>query len=161
MFRTPRLSPTSCIFGCGNRGRQQCVEQTAAQPKRATAQAAAGRRIAKRASGVGAVRGARPRPSEYLTACHTALNHAKKSRHYSAHPAKMLMSQAPAGHQPSAWPIAPAARELHNSGRVGCSSFTFLQRGQTMLRWALVFLIIALISGALGMFRVEWMASEI
>jgi len=30
-----------------------------------------------------------------------------------------------------------------------------------MLRWALIFLIVALISGALGMFRVEWMASEI
>ncbi len=30
-----------------------------------------------------------------------------------------------------------------------------------MLRWAIVFLIIALIAGALGLFRVEWMATEI
>ena len=30
-----------------------------------------------------------------------------------------------------------------------------------MLRWAIVFLLIALVAGALGMFHVEWMASEI
>jgi uncharacterized membrane protein YtjA (UPF0391 family) len=30
-----------------------------------------------------------------------------------------------------------------------------------MLRWAIVFLIIALLAGALGLFRVEWIASEI
>ena len=30
-----------------------------------------------------------------------------------------------------------------------------------MLRWAIVFLIIALIAGALGAFRVEWLATEI
>jgi uncharacterized membrane protein YtjA (UPF0391 family) len=30
-----------------------------------------------------------------------------------------------------------------------------------MLRWAIVFLVIALLAGALGLFRVEWMASEI
>jgi uncharacterized membrane protein YtjA (UPF0391 family) len=30
-----------------------------------------------------------------------------------------------------------------------------------MLRWAIVFLIVALIAGALGLFRVEWIASEI
>lgn len=30
-----------------------------------------------------------------------------------------------------------------------------------MLRWAIVFLIIALIAGALGLLHVEWMASEI
>ena len=30
-----------------------------------------------------------------------------------------------------------------------------------MLRWAIVFLLIALVAGALGMFHVEFMASEI
>jgi uncharacterized membrane protein YtjA (UPF0391 family) len=30
-----------------------------------------------------------------------------------------------------------------------------------MLRWALVFLLIALVAGALGMFHVEFLASEI
>jgi len=30
-----------------------------------------------------------------------------------------------------------------------------------MLRWALVFLLIALVAGVLGLFRVSWMASEI
>lgn len=30
-----------------------------------------------------------------------------------------------------------------------------------MLRWAIVFLVIALLAGALGLFRVEWIASEI
>jgi uncharacterized membrane protein YtjA (UPF0391 family) len=30
-----------------------------------------------------------------------------------------------------------------------------------MLRWALAFLVVALIAGALGLFRVEWMAAEI
>jgi uncharacterized membrane protein YtjA (UPF0391 family) len=30
-----------------------------------------------------------------------------------------------------------------------------------MLRWALVFLIVALIAGALGLFRVEYIAAEI
>jgi uncharacterized membrane protein YtjA (UPF0391 family) len=36
------------------------------------------------------------------------------------------------------------------------------QKGEaTMLRWAIVFLIIALLAGALGLFHVEWLASEI
>jgi len=30
-----------------------------------------------------------------------------------------------------------------------------------MLRWAIVFLVVALLAGALGLFRVEWIASEI
>jgi uncharacterized membrane protein YtjA (UPF0391 family) len=30
-----------------------------------------------------------------------------------------------------------------------------------MLRWAILFLVVALIAGALGLFRVEWLASEI
>jgi uncharacterized membrane protein YtjA (UPF0391 family) len=30
-----------------------------------------------------------------------------------------------------------------------------------MLRMAIVFLLVALVAGALGLFRVEWMASEI
>jgi uncharacterized membrane protein YtjA (UPF0391 family) len=30
-----------------------------------------------------------------------------------------------------------------------------------MLRFSLIFLIIALIAGALGMFRVEWLAAEV
>jgi uncharacterized membrane protein YtjA (UPF0391 family) len=30
-----------------------------------------------------------------------------------------------------------------------------------MLRWALIFLVVALIAGALGLFHVEWLASEI
>jgi uncharacterized membrane protein YtjA (UPF0391 family) len=30
-----------------------------------------------------------------------------------------------------------------------------------MLRWAVVFLIIALVAGALGLLRVEWLATEI
>ena len=30
-----------------------------------------------------------------------------------------------------------------------------------MLRWAIVFLIIALVAGVLGLFRVQWIASEI
>jgi uncharacterized membrane protein YtjA (UPF0391 family) len=30
-----------------------------------------------------------------------------------------------------------------------------------MLRWAIVFLIVALLAGAMGLFRVEWLASEI
>ena len=29
-----------------------------------------------------------------------------------------------------------------------------------MLRWALIFLILAIIAGALGLFRVEWMAAQ-
>ncbi len=29
-----------------------------------------------------------------------------------------------------------------------------------MLRWALLFLVLALIAGALGLFHVEWMASQ-
>ncbi len=30
-----------------------------------------------------------------------------------------------------------------------------------MLRWAIIFLIIALVAGALGMFHVEWLSSQI
>ena len=30
-----------------------------------------------------------------------------------------------------------------------------------MLRWALLFLIVALIAGALGLLRVEWLASQV
>jgi len=30
-----------------------------------------------------------------------------------------------------------------------------------MLRWAIVFLIVALIAGALGLFRVEWLSGQI
>jgi uncharacterized membrane protein YtjA (UPF0391 family) len=30
-----------------------------------------------------------------------------------------------------------------------------------MLRWAIIFLIIALVAGLLGLFRVQWIASEI
>jgi uncharacterized membrane protein YtjA (UPF0391 family) len=30
-----------------------------------------------------------------------------------------------------------------------------------MLRWALLFLVVALVAGALGLFRVEWLAAEI
>jgi uncharacterized membrane protein YtjA (UPF0391 family) len=30
-----------------------------------------------------------------------------------------------------------------------------------MLRWAIVFLVIALVAGALGLFRVEWLSAQI
>lgn len=30
-----------------------------------------------------------------------------------------------------------------------------------MLRWALLFLVVALVAGALGLFRAEWLASDI
>jgi uncharacterized membrane protein YtjA (UPF0391 family) len=30
-----------------------------------------------------------------------------------------------------------------------------------MLRWALLFFVVAIVAGALGLFRVEWLASEI
>jgi uncharacterized membrane protein YtjA (UPF0391 family) len=30
-----------------------------------------------------------------------------------------------------------------------------------MLRWAIIFLVVALIAGALGLFRVEWLSSQI
>ena len=42
----------------------------------------------------------------------------------------------------------------------GCGALYF-SKGKVMLRYAVVFLIIALIAGALGMFHVEWMASQI
>jgi len=54
------------------------------------------------------------------------------------------------------------ARCLHRLRRAwGIESKRELPRGAVMLRWSIVFLIIALIAGALGLIRVEWMASEI
>jgi uncharacterized membrane protein YtjA (UPF0391 family) len=37
----------------------------------------------------------------------------------------------------------------------------FLKEEITMLRWALIFLVVALIAGALGMFRTEVISSQI
>ena len=46
-------------------------------------------------------------------------------------------------------PSSPTTGELNHT------------KGKTMLRMALVFLIIALLAGMLGLFRVEWLATEI
>ena len=54
------------------------------------------------------------------------------------------------------------ARRMLGWGRVVVSeSMGTFRRGDAMLRWAIIFLIIALVAGVLGLFRVQWVASEI